>query len=152
MQMAGGMLEAHKNNMLILVDGFISTVAFLIAFLKNPAIKQNAIFCHCSAEKAHKKLLEFLEVKPILNLDLRLGEGTGCAIAFPISALSIFMQISRKSSRSVDFASAPNVLKRVSFPLFHGAADFQDLPDGDPDKTKNVISRFLQATSFNSFH
>ena len=95
MQMAGGMLEAHKNNMLILVDGFISTVAFLIAFLKNPAIKQNAIFCHCSAEKAHKKLLDFLEVKPILNLDLRLGEGTGCAIAFPIieSAVAFFNEM-----------------------------------------------------------
>lgn len=95
MQMAGGMLEAHKNNMLILVDGFISTVAFLIAFLKNSAIKQNAIFCHCSAEKAHKKLLDFLEVKPILNLDLRLGEGTGCAIAFPIieSAVAFFNEM-----------------------------------------------------------
>ena len=95
MQMAGGMLEAHKNNMLILVDGFISSVAFLIAFLKNSAIKQNAIFCHCSAEKAHKKLLDFLEVKPILNLDLRLGEGTGCAIAFPIieSAVAFFNEM-----------------------------------------------------------
>ena len=95
MQMAGGMLEAHKNNMLILVDGFISTVAFLIAFLKNSVIKQNAIFCHCSAEKAHKKLLDFLEVKPILNLDLRLGEGTGCAIAFPIieSAVAFFNEM-----------------------------------------------------------
>jgi nicotinate-nucleotide--dimethylbenzimidazole phosphoribosyltransferase len=84
MQMAGGMLSAHQNNMLILVDGFISSVAFLIAFQKNPSIKRNAIFCHCSAEQAHKKLLDFLEVKSILQLDLRLGEGTGCAIAFPI--------------------------------------------------------------------
>lgn len=94
-QMAGGMLEAHKNDMLILVDGFISTVAFLIAFLKNPDIKQNAIFCHCSAEKAHKKLLKFLNVKSVLNLDLRLGEGTGCAIAYPIieSALSFFNEM-----------------------------------------------------------
>ncbi|ABQ03125.1 nicotinate-nucleotide--dimethylbenzimidazole phosphoribosyltransferase [Flavobacterium johnsoniae] len=84
MQMAGGMLTAFENKMLILVDGFICSVAFLIAFKINPNIKQNAIFCHCSAEKAHLKLLEYLDAKPILNLDLRLGEGTGCAVAFPI--------------------------------------------------------------------
>ncbi|TDO69860.1 nicotinate-nucleotide-dimethylbenzimidazole phosphoribosyltransferase /cob(II)yrinic acid a,c-diamide reductase [Flavobacterium chryseum] len=83
-QMASGMLTAFKNKMLILVDGFICSVAFLIASKINPNIKKNAVFCHCSAEKAHQKLLHYLEVKPILNLDLRLGEGTGCAIAFPI--------------------------------------------------------------------
>lgn len=84
LQMAGGMLAAFENKMLILVDGFICTVAFLIASKINPNIKQNAVFCHCSAEKAHLKLLDFLDAKPVLNLDLRLGEGTGCAIAFPI--------------------------------------------------------------------
>jgi len=84
LQMAGGMLAAFENKMLILVDGFICTVAFLIASKINPHIKQNAVFCHCSAEKAHLKLLDFLDAKPVLNLDLRLGEGTGCAIAFPI--------------------------------------------------------------------
>ncbi|KAF2081377.1 nicotinate-nucleotide--dimethylbenzimidazole phosphoribosyltransferase [Flavobacterium sharifuzzamanii] len=84
LQMAGGMLAAFENKMLILVDGFICTVAYLIAFKINPNIKQNAVFCHCSAEKAHSELLNYLEAKPILNLDLRLGEGTGCAVAFPI--------------------------------------------------------------------
>jgi nicotinate-nucleotide--dimethylbenzimidazole phosphoribosyltransferase len=83
-QMASGMLTAFENKMLILVDGFICSVAYLIASKINPNIKSNAIFCHCSAEKAHQKLLNFLDAKPILNLDLRLGEGTGCAIAFPI--------------------------------------------------------------------
>ncbi|WP_281633728.1 nicotinate-nucleotide--dimethylbenzimidazole phosphoribosyltransferase [Flavobacterium luteolum] len=84
LQMAGGMLAAFENKMLILVDGFICTVAYLIAFKINPNIKQNTVFCHCSAEKAHSELLNYLEAKPILNLDLRLGEGTGCAVAFPI--------------------------------------------------------------------
>jgi len=83
-QMAGGMLEAHKNNMLILVDGFISSVAFMIAGKINPVIKRNGIFSHCSAEKGHRKLLDYLQVKEILQLDMRLGEGTGCAVAFPI--------------------------------------------------------------------
>ena len=84
LQMAGGMLAAFDHKMLILVDGFICTVAYLIASNINPNIKQNAVFCHCSAEKAHSELLNYLEAKPILNLDLRLGEGTGCAVAFPI--------------------------------------------------------------------
>ncbi|MBZ4043204.1 nicotinate-nucleotide--dimethylbenzimidazole phosphoribosyltransferase [Flavobacterium hibisci] len=83
-QMTSGMLTAFENNMIILVDGFICSVAFLIAFKINPEIIQNAFFCHCSAEKAHQKLLNYLQAKPILNLDLRLGEGTGCAVAFPI--------------------------------------------------------------------
>ncbi|WP_417939833.1 nicotinate-nucleotide--dimethylbenzimidazole phosphoribosyltransferase [Flavobacterium sp. RS13.1] len=84
MQMASGMLTAYENNMIILVDGFICSVAFLIALKMNPDIHKNAVFCHCSAEKAHQKLLDYLQAKPILNLDLRLGEGTGCAVAFPI--------------------------------------------------------------------
>ncbi|MGO4772263.1 nicotinate-nucleotide--dimethylbenzimidazole phosphoribosyltransferase [Flavobacterium sp. W22_SRS_FK3] len=83
-QMASGMLTAFENKMIILIDGFICSTAFLIASKIDPEIIQNAVFCHCSAEKAHQKLLDYLEAKPILNLDLRLGEGTGCAIAFPI--------------------------------------------------------------------
>ena len=83
-QMASGMLTAFENKMIILVDGFICSVAFLIASKINADIQKNAVFCHSSAEKAHQKLLDYLQAKPILNLDLRLGEGTGCAIAFPI--------------------------------------------------------------------
>ncbi|RZJ54211.1 MAG: nicotinate-nucleotide--dimethylbenzimidazole phosphoribosyltransferase [Flavobacterium sp.] len=83
-QMAGGMLAAYEHKMLILVDGFISSTAFLIASKINPDITKNAIFCHISAEKAHQRLLDYLDAKPILNLDLRLGEGTGCAVALPI--------------------------------------------------------------------
>ncbi|WP_281232117.1 nicotinate-nucleotide--dimethylbenzimidazole phosphoribosyltransferase [Flavobacterium gelatinilyticum] len=83
-QMAGGILAAFENKMLILIDGFICTAAFLIAYKINPNIMKNAVFCHCSAEKAHLNLLNYLEAKPVLNLNLRLGEGTGCAVAFPI--------------------------------------------------------------------
>jgi nicotinate-nucleotide--dimethylbenzimidazole phosphoribosyltransferase len=84
MQMAGGMLQAKQNNMLILVDGFICSVAFLIAYKMNPSVKENTIFCHSSAEQGHRQLLDYLNVRPLLQLDLRLGEGTGCAVAFPI--------------------------------------------------------------------
>lgn len=83
-QMAGGMLKAFDYNMLILIDGFISTVAFLVAQHFNPKIISNAIFCHCSQEKAHKAILEYLKVDAVLNLGLRLGEGTGVALALPV--------------------------------------------------------------------
>ncbi len=103
LQMAGGMLEAYKQNMIFLVDGFICSVAFLIAFKKNPAIMNNAIFSHQSAEKAHKKLLDYLGVSAVLQLDLRLGEGTGCALVFPIieSAVVFFNEMASFESAGV---------------------------------------------------
>ena len=104
LQMAAGMLSAYQSNMLILVDGFICSVAYLIAFKINPGVKKNAIFCHCSAEQAHRKLLDYLGVQPILQLDLRLGEGTGCAIAFPIiqSAVVFLNKMASFESAGVD--------------------------------------------------
>ena len=103
MQMASAMLEAKEQNMLILVDGFICTVAYLVAFAKNPLIKENAIFSHQSAEQSHKKLLDYLEVTAVLQLDLRLGEGTGCAIAFPIieSAVAFLNEMANFESAGV---------------------------------------------------
>ncbi len=82
--MTGAMLSAYKHNMLLMVDGFISSAAYLAAVTINPAISSNAIFCHLSDEHGHLKLLEFLRSKPLLNLSMRLGEGTGCALAYPI--------------------------------------------------------------------
>ncbi len=83
-QMSAAINQAYKKNMLILIDGFTVTTAFLIAYKINPEIIKNAIFCHLSNEKAHYKLLEYLGVEAILKLNLRVGEGTGCAIAYPI--------------------------------------------------------------------
>jgi nicotinate-nucleotide--dimethylbenzimidazole phosphoribosyltransferase len=103
LQMAGGMLEAFQQNMIFLVDGFICSVAFLVAFKKNPAIIKNAVFSHQSAERAHKKLLDYLDVSAVLQLDLRLGEGTGCALVFPIieSAVAFLNEMASFESAGV---------------------------------------------------
>lgn len=83
-QMVGAMLEAYEQKMVILVDGFIASAAYLIAQAIKPKIKNNAIFCHTSHEKGHQLLLDYCNAKPLLQLNMRLGEGTGCAVSYPI--------------------------------------------------------------------
>lgn len=94
-QIAGAMLEAHRQNMVFMVDGFIATVAFLAAFILDKSIIENAVFCHESGEKGHRRLLEFLQAEPLLKLNMRLGEGTGCALAYPLirSAVSFLNEM-----------------------------------------------------------
>lgn len=82
--MTGAFLKAAELNMTLMVDGFIVTSALLLAHKIKPEILNNCIFTHSSNEQGHIKMLNHLNVKPILNLDLRLGEGTGAAIAYPI--------------------------------------------------------------------
>lgn len=83
-QICGGMLEAFAHNMTVMIDGFITSSAFLVANAIEPKLIQNTIFCHQSDENGHRLLLEKLKVSPVLQLDMRLGEGTGCALAYPI--------------------------------------------------------------------
>jgi len=80
----GAIMQAHKRGMCILIDGFIVTSALLAAYSLNNSVLDNCIFCHCSDEKGHRFLLEYLNADPLLNLDLRLGEGTGAILAFPL--------------------------------------------------------------------
>lgn len=103
LQIAGAILEARKNNMLILVDGFICSVAFLCAYKINPDVKENAIFCHQSEEKGHVLLLKYLNAEALLNLNMRLGEGSGCAVAFPIikSAVAFLNEMASFESAGV---------------------------------------------------
>ena len=82
--MTGAMLAAAKNNMIILLDGFIASAAYLAAFTKNTEVKKFVIACHQSDENGHKYLLNFINLKPLLNLQMRLGEGTGAVLAYPL--------------------------------------------------------------------
>ena len=82
--MTGAMLKAAQLNMVVLVDGFIATAAILAASSMNNEVLNNCIFCHQSEEQGHRLMLEFLKVKPLLKLGMRLGEGTGAAVALPV--------------------------------------------------------------------
>ena len=83
-QICGAMLAAKQHNMIIMVDGFIATAAYLVAQAINPEISENAIFCHTSNESGHQLMLDYLKAEPLVNLGMRLGEGTGCAVAYPL--------------------------------------------------------------------
>jgi nicotinate-nucleotide--dimethylbenzimidazole phosphoribosyltransferase len=100
-QMAAAMLAAAERNLIILVDGYTASAAFLAAARINPAIRANAVFSHESDEPGHALLLEQLEATPLLRLGMRLGEGTGCAIAYPIVASAAAFLV-----EMADFASA----------------------------------------------
>lgn len=80
----GAMLQAAELKMLILIDGFIMTNCMLAAMQLCPAVKDYAIFGHCGDESGHKLILEYMQAKPLINLGLRLGEGTGAICAYPL--------------------------------------------------------------------
>lgn len=82
--MTGFLLGAAARRMPVIVDGFISSAAALAAHAIRPAVLPYLFFSHVSAEPAHRRMLEHLAVKPILNLDMRLGEGSGAAMAMPV--------------------------------------------------------------------
>lgn len=82
--MAGAMLQAAQRQCTLLIDGFITTAALLVAAKLQPQILHYCVFTHCSNESGHRAMLNHLAVKPLLNIDLRLGEGTGAALAYPL--------------------------------------------------------------------
>ncbi len=89
--LVGSYVACAQKGVPALVDGFICTAAALLAIRMNPSVKQWLLFSHCSAEPAHKLALQELSVEPLLDLGLRLGEGSGAAVAVPIlqSALNL---------------------------------------------------------------
>jgi nicotinate-nucleotide--dimethylbenzimidazole phosphoribosyltransferase len=82
--MAGAMLQAASERRVVLVDGFIAGAAALVAGALAPQVRDYLVFCHRSAEVGHRLLLAHLQAKPLLELDLRLGEGTGALLAWPL--------------------------------------------------------------------
>lgn len=84
--MCGAVLEAAAQNRVIVVDGFIATSAVLVAQALQPLVLQRCVFAHQSDESGHARLLAWLGAEPLLHLGLRLGEGSGAALAWPLLA------------------------------------------------------------------
>ncbi|MCF8152386.1 MAG: nicotinate-nucleotide--dimethylbenzimidazole phosphoribosyltransferase, partial [Sulfuritalea sp.] len=82
--LAGAMLAAAEAKITLLIDGFIVTSALLVATKIAPAVLDYCVYAHCSEESGHRLQLDWLGARPLLDLDLRLGEGTGAALALPL--------------------------------------------------------------------
>lgn len=101
---AGAYIRASQLGIPCLVDGFITTAAALLAVKLNPAVRQWLLFSHHSAELGHGALLAALEAQPLLNLEMRLGEGSGAAVAYAIvqQALTIHNNMATFAEAAVE--------------------------------------------------
>ncbi len=106
--MVGAYLKAAELGMLIMVDGFIASAALLVAYRLTPTVLDYCVFSHLSSESGHKALLRLFDVEPLLNLELRLGEGSGIALAFPLiqSSVNFLTEMSSFSEAGVDTANS----------------------------------------------
>ncbi|MDP3813768.1 nicotinate-nucleotide--dimethylbenzimidazole phosphoribosyltransferase [Pseudomonas sp.] len=86
--LSGAYLACAQQGITALVDGFICSVAALLAVRLNPACRDWLLFAHCGAEPGHKRVLQALQAEPLLDLGLRLGEGSGAALAVPLLQLA----------------------------------------------------------------
>jgi len=86
--MAGAMIAAAQRGVPVLVDGFIVSAAALAAVGLQPQVRPWLLFSHQSAERGHARVLAALDARPLLQLDLRLGEGSGAALALPLLRLA----------------------------------------------------------------
>ena len=93
--LVGSYIACAQKGIPIIVDGFICTAAALLAVAINSGVRDWLLFSHCSAEPAHALALQKLNAKPLLDLGLRLGEGSGAALAVPLiqSALLLHRQM-----------------------------------------------------------
>lgn len=101
--LAGIILAAAAHKIPVVIDGFISGAAALVAFKIEPKVKDYMIAAHKSQEVGHKIILEYIGLKPLLDLDLRLGEGTGGALAIGLAdaAIKILTQMATFKSANV---------------------------------------------------
>ena len=86
--LTGAYLAAAQQGVAVLVDGFICSVAALLAVRLNPGCRDWLLFAHHGAEPGHVRVLQALEAEPLLELGLRLGEGSGAALAVPLLRLA----------------------------------------------------------------
>lgn len=105
----GAMHAASERGVLVLVDGFIASVAALYACALQPSCRSALVFAHRSAEPGHRRILQELDAHPLLDLGLRLGEGSGAALAVPLlrAACAILRDMASFEAAQVSRASDP---------------------------------------------
>lgn len=89
--LAGATLQAAQERRVVVVDGFISSAAVLVASRLHPLVLQRCVFAHRSGERGHSLMLRELGAEPLLDLGLRLGEGSGAALAWPLLVSSCLL-------------------------------------------------------------
>ncbi len=106
--MVGAVLQAAHERRVVVVDGFIATSAVLVAHALQPLVLQRCVFAHRSGERGHEFMLQHLGVQALLDLGLRLGEGSGGALAWPLlqSACAILREMASFESAGVSEKSA----------------------------------------------
>lgn len=105
--MTGAFLAAAEHHMIIVVDGFITTAALLLAQQLEPSVRDFCLFAHTSNEQGHEAMLRYLNAKPLLHLGMRLGEGTGAALAIPLirSAVAFLNEMASFNTAGVSNAT-----------------------------------------------
>lgn len=106
--MLGAVLQAATERRVIVVDGFITTAVILVANALQPAVLQRCVFAHRSGERGHALMLAQLNAKPLLDMGLRLGEGSGAALAWPLlmAACTVLRDMASFESAGVSEKSA----------------------------------------------
>ncbi len=106
--LVGAVLQAATERRVIVVDGFIASAAVLVAHALQPLVLQRCVFAHRSGERGHEFMLQHLGVQALLDLGLRLGEGSGAALAWPLlqSACAILRDMASFESAGVSEKSA----------------------------------------------
>jgi nicotinate-nucleotide--dimethylbenzimidazole phosphoribosyltransferase len=106
--MVGAILEAARERRVIVVDGFIASAAVLVASRLQPHVLQRCVFAHRSGERGHALMLAHLKAEPLLDMGLRLGEGSGAALAWPllVSACAVLRDMASFDSAGVSREAA----------------------------------------------
>jgi nicotinate-nucleotide--dimethylbenzimidazole phosphoribosyltransferase len=104
----GAVLQAAAERRVIVVDGFIASSAVLVASKLAPHVLQRCVFAHRSGERGHALMLAHLRAEPLLDLGLRLGEGSGAAMAWPllVSACAVLNEMASFESAGVATAGS----------------------------------------------
>jgi nicotinate-nucleotide--dimethylbenzimidazole phosphoribosyltransferase len=105
----GLILGAASRRRVVVLDGFITGAAAIVARAIAPAALDYVVFSHCSAERGHRKMLDFLHVRPLLNLEMRLGEGSAAALAIGLleTAVHLYHEMATFESAGVSTSAPP---------------------------------------------